>query len=190
MICEVRNVHVTKDSMGTYRGKSGGVVIECQGGYFAGDAAGGTVFDRKGRKIKDIFKERLPEFPDAAHLFNFVSAVRSRRVGDLHADVLEGHISTACCHMANISYRLGKRLPPGAILEAIRANAELADAYDRCRDYLQANGINLAATEAALGPWVNLDKEQERFVGEFAQEANEVSHRAYREPFVVPKVST
>ena len=67
--------------------------------------------------------------------------------------------------MANISYRLGKRLPPGAILEAIRANAELADADDRCRDYLQANGINLAATEAAFGPWVNLDKEQSALWG-------------------------
>jgi predicted dehydrogenase len=189
LICEVRNVRITKDSMGTYRGHSGGVVIECEGGYFAGDAAGGAVFDPQGRKIKDILKQRLPEFPDAVHLANFVSTVRSRRVGDLHADVLEGHVSTACCHMANISYRLGKRLPPFAILETIRARAELSDAFDRCRDYLRANGIDLAATQAVLGPWVTLDGEHERFVGEFAQGANELSQRAYREPFIVPKVA-
>ena len=30
-----------------------------------------------------------------------------------------------------------------------------------------------------------LDGEQERFVGEFAEEANALCHRAYREPFVV-----
>ena len=154
-----------------------------------GDAAGGTVFDRQGRKIKDILKQRLPEFPDAAHLANFASAVRSRRVGDLHADVHEGHLSTACCHMANISYRLGKRLPPGAILETIRGNADQMEAFERCRDYLRVNGIDLAATQAVLGPWVTLDGEQDRFVGEFAQEANELAHRAYREPFVVPTVS-
>jgi predicted dehydrogenase len=191
LICEIRNVRLKKEpsSIGTYRDKTGGVVIECEGGYFAGDAAGGTVFDQKGRKIKDILEQRLPEFPDAVHLANFVSAVRSRRVGDLHADVHEGHLSTACCHMANISYRLGKRVPPGAILETIRGNAELSDAFQRCRDYLRANGINLAATQAAIGPWVTMDGEQERFVGEFSQEANELCHRAYREPFVVPKVS-
>ena len=191
LICEVRNVRVTREpsSIGTYRGRTSGVVIECEGGYFAGDAAGGTVFDRQGRKINDILKQRLPEFPDAAHLANFASAVRSRRVGDLHADVHEGHLSTACCHMGNISYRLGKRLPPGAILETIRGNAVQMEAFERCRDYLRVNGIDLAATQAVLGPWVTLDGEQDRFVGEYAQEANELAHRAYREPFVVPTVS-
>ncbi|MGO9111238.1 MAG: Gfo/Idh/MocA family protein [Thermoguttaceae bacterium] len=191
VICEVRNVRVTKapDSMGTYRGRSSGVVIECEGGYFAGDASGGTVFDRQGRKIKDILEQRLPEFPDAAHLANFVSAVRTRRAGDLRAEVLDGHVSTACCHMANISYRLGKRLPPEAILETIQGNTELSDAFQRCRDYLRANGIDLAATPAVLGPWLTLDGEQERFVGEFAQGANELCRRVYREPFVVPSVS-
>ncbi|MGA2031046.1 MAG: Gfo/Idh/MocA family oxidoreductase [Thermoguttaceae bacterium] len=193
LICEVRNVRITKEpsSMGTYRGSGGGVIIECEGGYFAGDAAGGTVFDRQGRKIKEIPAEgRLPEFPDAAHLANFLSAVRSRRAGDLHAEVLEGHLSTACCHMANISYRLGKRSPPGAILETIRANSELSDAFQRCRDYLRANGINLAATQAVLGPWLTLDGEHERFVGEFAEEANALCRRACRAPFVVPNVSS
>jgi hypothetical protein len=190
LICEVRNVRVTKEpsSLGTYRGKDHGVIIDCEGGYFAGDAAGGTVFDGQGRKIKDISEGRLPEFPDAAHLANFMSAVRSRRAGDLHAEVLEGHVSTACCHMANISYRLGKRSPPGLILETILGNSELSDAFDRCRDYLRANGIDLDATRAVLGPWVTLDGEQERFVGQFAEGANALCRRAYRGPFVVPEV--
>jgi len=191
LICEVRNLRVTKEpsSIGTYRGRSGGVVIECEGGYFAGDSGGLTVFDKQGRKIKDILEKRLPEYPDAAHLANFISAVRSRRAGDLHAEVLDGHLSTACCHMANISYRLGKRLPPEAILETIRSNPELSDAFQRCDDNLRANGINLTTTPAVLGPWVTLDGEQERFVGEFAEEANALNRRVYREPFVVPEVS-
>jgi hypothetical protein len=165
------------------------VVIECEGGYFAGDAAGGTVFDRQGRKINDILKERLPEFPDAAHLSNFVSAVRSRRPADLNAELREGHLSVTGCHMANISYRIGKRLPPETILEQIRGQTELLEAFERCRDYLAANDVHFAATPAVLGPWVELDAERERFVGDFAQEANTLSRRTYRQPFVVPELS-
>ena len=91
--------------------------------------------------------------------------------------------------MANISHRLGKQTPPGAIQEAIRANPALSDAFERCREYLRENGVDLGATPPVLGPWVSLDARQERFVGEFADRANELSRRAYREPFVVPQVA-
>ena len=40
--------------MGRFRGQNRGVVIDCEGGYFAGDASGGALFDRQGKKIKDI----------------------------------------------------------------------------------------------------------------------------------------
>src|SRR6202035_5326424 len=49
------------------------------------------------------------------HLSNFVAAVRSRKAGDLAAEALQGHLSAACCHMANISHRLGKQSSPEAI---------------------------------------------------------------------------
>ena len=48
---------------------------------------------------------RLVSQPD-----NFIAAVRSRRQQDLNADILEGHYSAALCHLANISYRLGRAL--------------------------------------------------------------------------------
>ena len=192
IICEVRNVGTAKEpsSIGAYRGRTNGMVIECEGGSFAGDFAGGAIFDSKGKKIKDIPGDRSPELMLAVHLGNFISAVRSRRPGDLQAAVLEGHVSTACCHIANISYRLGKRTPPGAVLEATHANSEISDAFERCRDYLRANHVDLSATPAVLGPWVHFDAEQERFVGDFAQDANALCRRAYREPFVVPQIST
>jgi predicted dehydrogenase len=44
------------------------------------------------------------------HFANFVKAVRSRRVEDLNADVLEGHYSAALCHLGMISHRLGRAL--------------------------------------------------------------------------------
>ena len=42
-----------------------------------------------------------------AHIDNFISCIRSRKRPS--ADVEEGHISAALCHMANISYRVGDR---------------------------------------------------------------------------------
>jgi len=117
---------------------------------------------------------------------SFVSAVRSRNRADLNAEALEGHLSAACCHMANVSHRLGKQSPPEAIREAARASRELSDAFDRCREHLRANGVELGTEQAVLGPWVTLDPDQQRFVGDFADQANALSERKYREPFVVP----
>jgi hypothetical protein len=36
--------------------------------------------------------------------------MRSRRREDLHCEIEEGHLSTALCHLANISYRTGRKL--------------------------------------------------------------------------------
>ena len=46
----------------------------------------------------------------ALHFENFRKAVLSRRVSDLNCDVLEGHLSAALCHLANVSYRTGDKL--------------------------------------------------------------------------------
>jgi hypothetical protein len=164
-------------------------VIDCEGGYFAGDASGGAVFDKQGNKIKDILDDGGSEKLETSHLSNFVAAVRRRRAADLAAEALQGHLSAACCHIANISHRLDKHSPPETIRETIRANGELSDAFERCREYLRENGVDLSATPAILGPWVTFDAKQERFVRTFAGQANELSQRDYRKPFVVSKVT-
>jgi hypothetical protein len=175
--------------MGKFRNRNSGLVIDCEGGYFAGDASGGAVFDNQGKKIKDIPDDGSAGRLEASHLANFVAAVRSRKAGDLAAEALQGHLSAACCHVANISYRLGKQSAPEAIREKVQANRELLDAFERCREYLRENGVDLSATPAVLGPWVTYDPKRERFVNDFADQANELSQRHYRAPFVVPKVA-
>ncbi|HSW45472.1 MAG TPA: Gfo/Idh/MocA family oxidoreductase [Phycisphaerae bacterium] len=40
----------------------------------------------------------------------FIRAVRSRRVEDLGVDIEEGHLTSALCHLANISARLGRTI--------------------------------------------------------------------------------
>ncbi len=191
LLCEIRNVRRAqgRDAMGNYRGQTRGLVIDCEGGYFAGDASGGGFFDKQGKKIKDIPDDGSSKRLEASHLANFLAAVRSRKASDLNADALQGHLSAACCHFANISYRLGKESRSESIQETIRANRELADAFERCREYLRENGVELGKTPATLGPWLTYDGKQERFVRDFADAANELSQRDYRKPFVVPEVA-
>lgn len=191
LICEIRNVRVAKgaDAMGKFRNQNRGLVIDCEGGYFAGDANGGTLFDHQGKKIKDLPDDGSSKTLETTHLANFVAAVRSRKAGDLAADALQGHLSAACCHLANTSYRLGKPSSPEVIGDTIRGNRELADAFERCREYLRVNGVDLGTTRAILGPWVTFDPTQEKFVNDFADQANALTQRDYRQPFVVPKVA-
>jgi hypothetical protein len=43
---------------------------------------------------------------DAPHFVNWIAACRSRKHEDLNADVEQGHLSTAVCHLARISNQL------------------------------------------------------------------------------------
>ena len=124
------------------------------------------------------------------HLFNFLSAVRSRKVGDLRADVLEGHLSTALVHMANISHRLGTLRSAEATREAMQdRGSDALAAFARFREHLEANGVDFAKTKMVLGPWLEMDPAKEQFVGDpdIARRANELLRRTYRAPFVVPE---
>jgi len=123
------------------------------------------------------------------HLFNFLSAVRSRKASDLRADVLEGHLSTALVHMANISYRLGAPASVEEIQEAMKhQDGEAMETFQRFRAHLSANGVDLAKTPAVLGPWLEMDREKEEFTGNspLTSRANQLVRGHSRKPFVIP----
>jgi predicted dehydrogenase len=44
------------------------------------------------------------------HFANFIAAVKSRDASSLNAPILQGHLSSAYCHLGNIAYRLGRKL--------------------------------------------------------------------------------
>jgi len=124
------------------------------------------------------------------HLFNFVSAVRSRNPKDLRADVLEGHLSSALVHMANVSYRVGTPHSADEAREAVKdRGSEAAETFDGFREHLEANGVDFSKTEVVLGPWLEMDAQKEQFVGgsEVVDRANRLVRRDYREPFEVPE---
>ncbi len=58
------------------------------------------------------FMDENPATSDAVvnHFKNFLDCVRSGRWQDLHADILEGHLSTSICHLGNIASRLKRPL--------------------------------------------------------------------------------
>ena len=124
------------------------------------------------------------------HIFNFISAVRSRKVDDLRADVLEGHLSTAMVHMANISYRLGSEHSADEVRDAIQdRGSEAVDSFGRLGEHLAANGVDVSKSRFVLGPWLEMDPKSEQFVGDsdVARRANEMARGQYRKPFVVPE---
>jgi len=64
---------------------------------------------------------------------NFITAVRSRKMSDLNAEIEEGHLSAALVHLANISYRLGRSLDFDPAMQCFKndeqANAMLKRQY-------------------------------------------------------------
>jgi predicted dehydrogenase len=62
------------------------------------------------------------------HFQNFIDCVRSRRWQELHAEILEGHLSTSLCHLGNISCRLGRGLEFNPATEKF-VNDKEADSY-------------------------------------------------------------
>jgi len=117
---------------------------------------------------------------------NFIHGVRSRKREDLHADVLEAHLSSALCHLGNISYRLGEEVPGDTPIPVFGDNEEVQKSWQRIKQGLKdALGLDLASTRYQLGKLLEFDPEQERFVGNEA--ANRLLTREYREPFAVPE---
>jgi predicted dehydrogenase len=190
IICEVRNLPEKTGSkaMDKFRSIASGVMVQCEGGTYVGTSREGYIVDEQGRKIREFVDRRPKDEQESAHQANFVAAIRSRKPADLNAEVSDGHLSAALCHMANVSHRLGANSDPNAMIEATRGNPQWSDAYERFRHHLEANGVDLRKTPATLGPWVTMDSKSEKFVGEFADRANALSRREYREPFVVPEI--
>jgi len=183
IIFEVRGLPRAKGdpAMNDYRGIRDGLVVQCENGYFAG-GDGGWAYDNDGKKIR-----QFAGTGGGGHHANFIKAVRSRKVSDLNADILEGHLSSALCHQGNISYRLGKQAPPEKIMEVIKGDKEMMDSFERFEQHLLANEVDFKTTPRILGPWLTMDVKNERFTGRFSSQVNELVTRNYRKPFVVPQ---
>jgi predicted dehydrogenase len=187
LIFEVRGLpeKTGSSSMDKFPAKNGGSVcvnIHCEGGMVhVPNYNQAAAFDKDGNKII--------EFKGAqSHYANLIKAVRSRKLSDLHADILEGHLSSALCHTGNVSYRLGQRKSPGEIKEALKSDSVGLEAVARMEQHLAANGVDLGKTPETLGVVLKMDPATERFIGN--NDANKLLTREYRKPFVVPEIAS
>ena len=180
LIFEVRGLPEKTESknMDKYKGGSVAVIIECEGGHvFVPNYNSASAIDKEGKEIQ--------KFTGASsHFANFFKAMRSRKMTDLNADILEGHLSSALCHTGNISYRLGAQKSPDEIKEAIKADKDALPTFERMAEHLAANGVDLEKTRATLGVVLKMDPKNETFPGN--AKANALLTRQYRKPFVVP----
>ena len=126
--------------------------------------------------------ERFNGGSDLAHFDNFINAVRTRRRDSLHADILEGHISSALCHLGNISYRLGREVPLAEVRD-VADHRETREAFERMREHLRANNVDLQQVRCKVGPRLTINA-QEQIPDH--REAAQLLTREYRRGFEVP----
>jgi len=208
LIFEVRGLPSSSENkaMDEYRGPSVGVVVQYENGYIVcPDYNNAYAVDKdkkllmrfgKGPIAKDVIdtdsvpvsekKSKGEKTEDHEnHFANFIKAVRSRNKEDLHAPILEGHISSALCHTGNISYRLGSKLAPGAIREKIKGNKEAMDSFERLATHLAANHVDISNDQLTFGEYLKFDPVAEKFIDN--KDADKLLTREYRAPYIVPE---
>lgn len=156
-----------------------GVIFECEGGWLVVSGNSKAVaFGSNGRVIRK-FSGR------GDHFDNFIQAVRGRRLLSLNSDIEQGHLSSALCHFANISYRLGSVLPPEQakhVLQSHKSRDAVAQTFDWTAKHLHENGI--ANADLQIGQQLQLVAGAERVVD--CVEANQLLSVEYRSPFTLP----
>jgi predicted dehydrogenase len=166
----------------SYLGARVGVVVHCEGGTLRiPDYTRAIVYDRDGKEL-----QRFEGASD--HYANFVAAVKSRsaayRNEGLNAPVQEGHVSSALCHLGNVSHRTGTAMSRKEIEAAVHSSEPVAEAAARLFTHVQQNGVDLDATPLVLGQPVSLDADGRSSGDEAVQR---LVRGSYREGFVVPE---
>jgi len=165
-----------------HKGVKIGVIFEANDGYLViASYTKGAAFDREGNKVR--------EFGGGGnHFDNFLRAVRNRSILGLNADIEEGHLSSALCHMGNVSYRLGGPVCAGEMRERLSSLQTAEDAqatFERTLSHLKENGADERTLEFSAGPFLAFDPGREVFLA--SDEANRMLTREYRQPFVVDR---
>lgn len=164
----------------SYRGANVGVIFHGSEGYVVlASYNGGAAFDNDGKEIKKFNA-------GGDHYGNFLKAIETRKHTDLAADIEEGHLSSALCHLGNISYRLGSQLSAKDLQEKLGSDAERQETFERFSKHLTENKVDLTTTKIGLGPALALNGKEEVFTGDLADKANPMLTREYRAPYIVP----
>jgi predicted dehydrogenase len=167
-------------SMDDFQGARIGVIVHCKDGYLRiPDYNRAIVIGKDGKEIT--------RFEGSSnHYENFLDAVRSRNSADLHADIREGHLSSAMCHMGNVSHLLGQTHSLQELNAMAGKNQYTLEAWQRMHQHLVKNGVDVdtVAGGVRMGPRLTMDPATEQFASDAE---NALLSRDYREGFVVPR---
>jgi predicted dehydrogenase len=186
LIFEVRGLPGPNgQTMDRYYGQDVGNIFHLEGGTIAGNS-----FYPPGSHTP----QQLPNINGVTlgpggsnHFGNFIAAVRNRRQEDLNADILDGHYSSALCHLANISQRLGQQVPFYPRTQTVAGNEAATETLARMEQHLRNNNVLLQDTTLRVGPLLEFNAQQERFTN--SEAANAMLSRNYRAPFTLPSVN-
>lgn len=152
--------------------------------YFEAGVVRGGMFYPKGQKEGQPLVKVDYHFHPGSHFANFINACKSRRYTELNADIEEGHLSAALCHLGNISYRMGgpQRFEKPTDFSN---NQVVGDSIMTLLENTKAIGVEPEKTTLWVGPKLEFDAAKEKFVNNPAADA--LLTRSYRKPFEVPE---
>jgi predicted dehydrogenase len=130
LLFEVRGL-VTGGEGAADKGVKVGNLFYGSDGYMVLDGGGFKIY--KGEKGELALEEKSSRDEDAPHMVNFLTAVKTRQRDSLNAEIAIGVTSAKLCHLANISYRLKRRLSvdagAGKFVNDLDANRMLTRNY-------------------------------------------------------------
>jgi predicted dehydrogenase len=157
-----------------------GNIFECaEGTLVAPTYSSAVAFNPKGEVI-----QKFGGGDDGAHMRNFLDAIKSNQPEAVNAPALDGHLSSALCHLMNISFRVGG--PKPLATEKAFEKSDLGnEAFGRMKEHLKDNQVDLGATNYVQGRTIKIDPKAEAIVDD--PEAAKLMRREYRKGFEVPE---
>ena len=143
----------------------------------------GKFFPKEGGKTHDVTIDPVHVMPGGA----------VRQLHRLHphespkgvnAPILNAHYSAALCHLANISFRLGKQVPFTQEPDGM-ANPQIAESFETIKRNLKGVGVNLDKATYRMGRTLAIDPKAESFISD--PEADKLLTREYRAGYEVPE---
>jgi len=181
LIVEVRGLPAAPSLRGMplYKGVRIGNIVECEGGYISEEAA----YDNDGKHIHQFARHGAEN-----HLPGFFKAIRENNKTLAPCSVEESHLSSALCHIGNISYQTAQATSPAEIVRKLRTSELGGETWRRMLEHLVVDQVDLNEVQAALSPPLIFDAATEHFTGPLAEKANSYLKPVYRKHWKVPEI--